>query len=149
MPRNKGAANRRLSKTRAGQELSPWLAKLMADRRRPLARRSPISVTVPPLASYLLLEVGRIKRQSSQMMRWLTVHAKLTSTRVTRMSLLGPAFIQTLLKPPILLPRWQHRLDATLFRRHKRKTKFHQTMAFAPEERPINDDLRTDEVYPD
>ena len=149
MPRKRQIEDK-LTRTRAEEELSPWLLKLMGDRALPLAPRSLIHVPLPPLALYVRQQLDYLRQEGWRLTAWVTDHAGLglTPLRAARLPILLPAFIPILSKPTFPSPVWWQLLNLTWFRRRrKRKNEPIQRAYVTDEEQLINDtNLWADEL---
>ncbi len=94
-----------------GKKLSSWLLKLMADRALPLAPRSRLNVTMPPLASHVWQQIGHLRQQSNRLVRWVTNYIGRTSSQMVRPPTLNPAAPSSV---------WQRLLDLTWLRQRRK-----------------------------
>jgi len=94
-----------------GKKLSSWLLKLMGDRALPLAPRSRLDVTMPPLASHVWQQIGHLGQQSNRLVRWVTDYIGRTSSQMVRPPTLNPA---------VPSPVWQRLLDLTWLRQRRK-----------------------------
>jgi len=94
-----------------GKKLSSWLLKLMGDRALPLAPRSRLDVTIPPLASHVWQQIGHLRQQSNRLVRWVTNYIGRTSSQMVRPPTLNPAAPS---------PVWQRLLDLTWLRQRRK-----------------------------
>ncbi len=142
MPRKKrikDSNDRKL--TLAGKKLSPWLVKLTDNRALPLAPRSLIRTSMPPLAFHIWQQIGHLRGKSSRLAGWVTDY---TGGRILPSDIQLPAFTPILSKPPTLSPVWQRLHDLSWFRqRRKRRNEPNHGISI------VNERQLADWFYPD
>jgi hypothetical protein len=117
MPRKGGISNRKLKKTRASNELNPWLLKRVTDRALPFTARSAIRVSMPSLLSHIWQQ-PHLGESNSRLARWVLAHAGLAFTmpRVTHLPLVSGASDFARRKSAFVPPVWQRMLNLPWFR---------------------------------